>query len=231
MTDADLPGRLIGHGRSADVYDIGGGRVLRRYRAGRSCEVEATVMAAVGAAGYPVPEVFDANGPDLVMERLDGRTMLDALASAPWRLGSLAEQLAELHLRLEQIDAGALDVPRRFGAADHLVHLDLHPDNVMLTARGPLVFDWTTAGRGPSGTDVAMTWILMSTSDVDAPLWLRPLVATIRRRFLVRFVDAVGGLPSQQLMNEVARYRLEDRNVLAPEAARLREYLAQHGER
>jgi hypothetical protein len=30
-----MPGRLIGTGRSADVYDAGNGRVLRRYRDGR----------------------------------------------------------------------------------------------------------------------------------------------------------------------------------------------------
>ena len=32
--DAPAPGPLIGTGRAADVYDIGGGRVLRRYRPG-----------------------------------------------------------------------------------------------------------------------------------------------------------------------------------------------------
>ena len=31
---AEMPGPLIGAGRSADVYDIGDGRVLRRYRDG-----------------------------------------------------------------------------------------------------------------------------------------------------------------------------------------------------
>jgi len=31
MTD-DIPGRLLGTGRNADVYDIGDGKALRRYR-------------------------------------------------------------------------------------------------------------------------------------------------------------------------------------------------------
>ena len=43
-----MPGRLIGTGRSADVYDAGNGRVLRRYRDGRPAAWvarEAEVMA------------------------------------------------------------------------------------------------------------------------------------------------------------------------------------------
>ena len=90
VTVAD-PGPLLGKGRSADVYDIGGGRVLRRYRPGggrrrQVVEREALVMRHLAAHGFPVPAVFDADGADLVMERLDGRTMLDrprAAAVAP----------------------------------------------------------------------------------------------------------------------------------------------------
>ncbi len=33
--ETELPGTLLGAGRNADVYDVGGGRVLRRYRDGR----------------------------------------------------------------------------------------------------------------------------------------------------------------------------------------------------
>jgi hypothetical protein len=40
------PGRLIGSGRYADVYDIGRGRVVRRYRRpGMAVDHEAQVMA------------------------------------------------------------------------------------------------------------------------------------------------------------------------------------------
>ena len=91
-------------------------------------------MRAAWAAGYPVPEVFDADGRDLVMEHLDGPTMLKVLGDRPWRFRRIADQLAELHTRLAglQIDAGEL--PVRFEPAECLVHLDLHPGNVMLTS-------------------------------------------------------------------------------------------------
>jgi AICAR transformylase/IMP cyclohydrolase PurH len=75
---------LIGRGRAADVYALDGRRVLRRYRTSYSCTAEADLMRYLRQAGYPVPEVFDADGPDLVMERLEGPDMLADLAFA-WR--------------------------------------------------------------------------------------------------------------------------------------------------
>jgi aminoglycoside phosphotransferase (APT) family kinase protein len=35
--------------------------------------------------------------------------------------------------------------------------LDLHPENVMITADGPVVTDWTNAADGPPELDLAMT--------------------------------------------------------------------------
>ena len=143
------PGPLIGTGRAADVYDIGDGKVLRRYRTDHDSSIEAAAMRAAWAADYPVPEVFDADGRDLVMERLVGPTMLKMLGDRPWRYARIADQLADLHTRLAalQIDASGLAV--RFEPAECVVHLDLHPGNVVLTPRGPVVIDWSNAGMGP----------------------------------------------------------------------------------
>ncbi len=79
------PGRLVGTGRAADVYDIGDGRVLRRYRTDHDSAIEAAAMRAAWTAGYPVPEVYDADGRDLVMEHLEGPTMLKSIGDRPWR--------------------------------------------------------------------------------------------------------------------------------------------------
>lgn len=223
-------GPLIGRGRAADVFDAGDGRVLRRYRTPMSCEAEFAVMAHLHARGYPVPEVFSVDGRDIVMQRLEGRTMLDALVAAPWRVDRYARLLADLHERLGGIDPPAgLDLPIRFGAdrADCvLAHLDLHPDNVMLTADGPVVFDWSNAALAPPGADVAMTWVLMSTSEVDTSRWLRPIAGAIRRRFLRSFLRASGGHPAPAVLAAVVAHRLADPNVRRSEADRLRELQA-----
>jgi len=75
MTDAACPGALIGSGRAADVCALGDGQVLRRYKTAHSCAAEADLMRYLREAGYPVPEVFGVDGPDLVMQRLRGRDM------------------------------------------------------------------------------------------------------------------------------------------------------------
>src|SRR2546423_14293294 len=86
----DLPlGRKLASGLDADVYDLGDGRVLRRYRndsrtpggTAKASEQEVRIMQAVRTAGYPVPAVYDVNGVDMVMDRVDGPTMLKDLGS------------------------------------------------------------------------------------------------------------------------------------------------------
>ena len=53
----EVPGTPVGAGRNTDVFDIGGGRVLRRYRDGREArwvDIEAQVMTRARASGVPV---------------------------------------------------------------------------------------------------------------------------------------------------------------------------------
>lgn len=223
------PGPLIGTGRAADVYDIGGGRVLRRYRTDHDSTIEAAAMRVARAAGYPVPEVFDADGRDLVMERLHGKSMLDVLGERPWRYGAIADWLAELHVRLEDIAGGEPNLPVRGRPAECLVHLDLHPGNVVLTASGPVVIDWSNVGIGPRGADVATTWILLSVGEADnVPAALRPLVGTIRRRLLRRFLGGVTR-PRPEVIRMAGELRLSSPGNLRPqELSMLRRFLDAH---
>jgi Ser/Thr protein kinase RdoA (MazF antagonist) len=215
------PGVLIGRGRAADVYALDDERVLRRYRTRHSCAAEAELMRYLRQTGFPVPAVLAADGSDLVMERLHGRDMLADLASRPWRVARHARVLAGLHDRLHQIAAPA-GLSQPFGAGERILHLDLHPGNVMLTAGGPVVIDWTNAAAGPAGADVAMAYLIMESSDVDdLPRRLRPAVRELRRVFLRRFRAGVRDDPGPYLA-KAARLRMTDVNVRPAEAARLR---------
>jgi aminoglycoside phosphotransferase (APT) family kinase protein len=147
--------QLIASGRDADVFAYDEGLVLRRYRDGRSAEEEAATLRAVASLGYPVPVVHDATGPVIVMERVDGPTLAESLVTglAPDEGGAL---LADLHDRLH-----ALAWP---GAApgEALLHLDLHPLNVILRRPTPVVIDWSNARPGSADLDVAMTAVILA---------------------------------------------------------------------
>jgi aminoglycoside phosphotransferase (APT) family kinase protein len=217
MPASEPPGPLIGAGRTADVYAIGADRVLRRYRTPSDVQAEAEMMRYLGQAGYPVPAVYDADGPDLVMERLDGRDMLSDVSRRPWLLRQHARTLGDLHNRLHQI-AAPPGWPQVVGSGDTVLHLDLHPANVMLTSRGPVVIDWSSARSGPAGADVAMAYLIMASSEVnDLPLLVRGTVGTLRGGFIRQFLLAAKDDPDPHIAR-VARHRMTDRNVRPSEA-------------
>lgn len=220
-SDAPAPGPLLGRGRAADVYDIGGGRVLRRNRNGASTTREAEVMRHVRSHGYPVPEVFDAAGGDLVMERLDGPTMLQAFGSRPWRLRGWARMLADLHLRLERVPLPEFELPVR-GRAEAIVHGDLHPGNVILTEGGPVVIDWPNAILAPNGFDAAHTWLLTATADIDGGPVVSLLGKWGRGAFVRRFVDHCDRARLRPHLGAAAEHKMVDRNVRPHEADAIR---------
>jgi len=182
MTDAVVPppspGPLIASGRAADVYDIGDGRVLRRYREpSTTIEYERRVMRFVAEQGVRVPKVFDLSADhladrDIVMERIDGLTMLDDFEARPWKLFSHVRLLARVQREINALVAPNWMVTPSAAAAtkrrdDSVMHLDLHPMNVMITDDGPVVIDWTNAAGGPAGFDAALTYVEMATFEVE----------------------------------------------------------------
>ena len=163
-------GPLLASGRDADIFECGPGLVLRRSRRGRSLVDEARVMTFARDQGYPVPAVEELrhDGTELVMQRLDGESMMAALLRRPWTMARHGSVLAELHQQLHGIAAPAWLGASPLSKGDRLVHLDLHPMNVMLTPTGPMVIDWTRAGRGNPPTDVALTWVLIAAGGIPA---------------------------------------------------------------
>ncbi len=216
----DLP--VLARGRDADVYDRGDGTVLRRYRSRDVPTREVEVMRYARANGYPVPEVIRVRGPDLILERVDGPTMQDALGADASRIPESAAQLAELHHRLHRM--AAPEGLRAAGDGDRLLHLDLHPRNVILAARGPVVIDWANAARGPATLDPALAvaiFVSAKGSPEAAAMGVLPLIDPFIREFARHFdrVDLEAALPL------AFRMRADDRNVTDDERAALASFL------
>ncbi|MEU5286566.1 phosphotransferase [Streptomyces sp. NPDC020755] len=176
-------GQLLGSGRTADVYALDGSWVLRRYRDRTDTTEELAVMSYVGAFGFPVPRIGPpAEGvrrpTDLVLQRLTGPTLAEALLAG--RLGA-AEAGALLARLLRELHA----IPPRVSAnpEDCVLHLDLHPENVVLTAEGAVVIDWSSAAEGPPGLDRAMSALTLARTalgrEFPAGADVRPLLTAL----------------------------------------------------
>jgi ligand-binding SRPBCC domain-containing protein/tRNA A-37 threonylcarbamoyl transferase component Bud32 len=186
-------------GRASTITNLGDGRLRRD---GGAPVREARLMEHARAHGYPTPTVLELHDEYMVLEHVDGPTMAEDLQLRPWRLASHARMLADLHTRLHEIehpDGGTL------------VHRDLHPANVLLSPRGPVVIDWTNASSGDPAMDDALTWVILMTS---AGAMGRAFARLFSRRLDVRT-----GLEA------AVAYRLADPNVTDAERGRVQALL------
>jgi aminoglycoside phosphotransferase (APT) family kinase protein len=197
---------LLASGREAEVYAVDGDHVLRRFRdPARSAAREAELLGRLGEAGYPVPGVVSWDGPDLVLERIVGPRLSEAIAAGELSVQAGALLLADLHDRLHALpwDGGCL------------LHIDLHPENVLMADRGPVVIDWTNAREGDAGLDVAMSGLILAQVAVGVPA-LTDLVTELMRSF----VRAVADDPAPYVAEALA-LRRDDPNLTALETGQL----------
>jgi tRNA A-37 threonylcarbamoyl transferase component Bud32 len=212
------PGPLIASGRDTDIYEFGAGKVLRRARDGRSLAHEAQIMQYVHEQGYPCPQVYDVdtNGRDLVMDRVEGPTMGQVLMKKPWTLRSNGRLLAQLHQRLHRIE-GPDWLPQSPDNGTSLIHLDLHPLNVIMSASGPIVIDWTNAARGEEATDVADTWLLVACANPGAGFFATHVVLRFRQMFVDAFLSPFDRQKIVDRLRPLVEHRSNDRNMTPAE--------------
>ncbi|MBN1919980.1 MAG: phosphotransferase [Anaerolineae bacterium] len=155
-------------------------------------DYESRVAHAIVAAGIPTPaagEIIEIEGRrGIIYERVRAYSMLQDMQACPWRLWRHARALAELQAQVHRLVVPGLPRYRDELAhaishattlpeslrrlvlerlvtlpdGDTLCHGDLHPDNVLLTERGPLIIDWMTAVSGSPWADVARTSMILS---------------------------------------------------------------------
>jgi len=215
------PGPLLAAGRDADIFDYGPGLVLRRSRDGRSIAHEARIMAYLHERGYPVPAVEEVSddGTDLVMERIEGMSMVEAIGKAPWSVRRQAKALARLHKQLHEIAAPDFLPPAPIGQGDRVVHLDLHPLNVMLGPRGPTVIDWTNAAAGEPVLDVGLAWVLMAAGQIPGAALMAKLMGWGRALLVNGFVDEFDRREVARRLREVVTWKVRDPHMSEAEVA------------
>jgi Phosphotransferase enzyme family len=184
-------------------------------------------MRYVADHGFPVPRVHEvrAGGTEIVLERLDGPMMMDVMAKRPHTMVRNARLLADLHDQLHEIVAPDW-LPRADDDGDRVVHLDLHPMNVMMTALGPVVIDWTSAAAGNPLTDVGLTYVLLTCPRAPVPRIVRAALQPWRVALARVFVHRYRGPALDDHIANAAELKMLDPNMLPDEIERCRSLAA-----
>ena len=133
--------------------------------------VATEVAAAAAAAGrLPVPAVLgrlELDGRSAVLlERVPGRPAGELALDSPGAAAAAGRACGALHDALAEVACppGLRDVPGAACTERRLLHLDLHPFNVLVDDDGEPtgVIDWANAAGGDPELDRARTWSLLT---------------------------------------------------------------------
>src|SRR3954447_16289566 len=170
------------------------GRVVLRVGTRVADEV---LAAAAAAARVPVPRVLDRIDLDdcavVLLELVPGRPAGDLALMSTGRAAAVGRACGALHERLAGLAAPPRlrDVPGARCQDRSLLHLDMHPYNVLVDDDGEVtgVIDWANAAAGDPQLDAARTWSILTLDPAAIALQANPGWMALTRTWL-----SAGGL-------------------------------------
>jgi Phosphotransferase enzyme family len=180
-------------------------------------------MEYVRSQGFSVPAVeeLSEDGLDMVIERIKGHDMVAMMGNRPWAIPRLGRMLADLHHGLHALAAPAWLDDAPVGRGRALLHLDLHPLNVMMGPNGPVVIDWARACRGDPDVDVALAWILMASGEVSAGKVMGMVLDRARSALVKSFLGSFDVDVVSRCLREVVAWKVSDPHMSDLEQARM----------
>ena len=180
-------------------------------------------MEYVRSEGYPVPAVEELSddGVDMVMERIEGTSMVATMTKRAWTISRQGRVLADLHRQLHELSAPDWLNDAPVGRGDRLLHLDLHPLNVMMSSHGPVVIDWTGACRGDPTVDVALAWVLLAAGEVPTGRLLSKILGRARAILVGSFLSSFDVEVLKQNLRDVVAWKTLDPHMSVSEQDRM----------
>jgi hypothetical protein len=123
-----------------------------------------------------------------------------------------------MHRLVHAVD-GPTWLPQLPDRGDRLVHLDIHPLNVIYGVDGPVLIDWTNSSRGCWQTDVAHTWLIIASADVSEEGFLARVGGPVKKLVAKWVVDEFDRDAIVPYLRPVADERAQDRNMHPSEIA------------
>ena len=147
--------------------------------------------------------------------------MVEELGRKPWTVRRQGAVLARLHGQLHDVPAPDFLPVAPTGNGGSILHLDLHPLNVLMSRNGPVVIDWTSACAGKPEADVALAWLLMSFGEIPGGRVKARLLGAGRTLLTTSFASHFDRRGLADQMHAVATWKATDRNLSAAEVASL----------
>ena len=97
------------------------------------------------------------------------------------------------------LKTGVLRLLETLPNGNALCHFDVHPGQVLITAKGPVIIDWMTAYQGHPLADVARTCIILRVGQVPGAGWaMRAFVnlwkGLFYRTYIARYLELHPGV-------------------------------------
>jgi len=154
----------------------------------------------------------------IVLDRVDGISLTKQPEKNPICFFSLSKTLACLHIELHksqtqnlreirEFAAGMLDAPpfgfltleekkkaktfiSKLPEGSCILHMDFHPENVLVSKKSLVIIDWMTAARGNPAADVASSFFLMHDAELFPGLSMpkRVFYGIVRRFILHKYL-------------------------------------------
>jgi aminoglycoside phosphotransferase (APT) family kinase protein len=185
-------------------------KVFRSHVPDHFIDRELKISETVQGLGIKVPKVYgieiinEKNA--IIYEKVDGNTLISTLAKKPWHAKEVGQKMARLHYEVHSKNGEGLDsykdfLKRHIAQVDELTeeekakivaylatlpdgtqlcHGDFHPDNILISPKGSVVIDWTTAVTGNPLADVARTAMILK--DAALPEQMPKLVKKMFQR-------------------------------------------------